>query len=174
MNLDSPTAQTVLATARRENAAAERRCRALFEWSAASRALHAALQRELARAGLTETGFAVLAMMFANRPRPVLRADLRIGAGLSPARMNDALIRLELSGLVQRRRDPRDRRLAWLQLTSRGAGRIAAALKRYVSAAEVATGRLDRHEIEISLVLSGGLRAGAARLAGEHFTSAAP
>ncbi|HVU23431.1 MAG TPA: MarR family transcriptional regulator [Opitutus sp.] len=83
---------------------------------------------ELARCGFTEPGFAVAAALFARGP--VLRLALAAAAGMSEARTNATLARLEMSQLVQRERDPRDRRVVRLRLTRRGRAQTARALRR--------------------------------------------
>lgn len=167
MHLASLIAQLVLASAEQTGPDAALRCRALLERAATGHALRAALQRELAQAGLTESGFAVMGALRAREPRPVLRSDLGVLAELSPMRATDALTRLEMSGLVQRHRDEADRRLVWLRLTPEGHARIVEALRRYVAAAGSVTESLGAPELETSIEISRQLGAGAARLTRE-------
>jgi DNA-binding MarR family transcriptional regulator len=164
MHLDALPARTLLAAARRDGDDAELRCRALLAQAASERDLQSAFQCELARGGLTASGFAVAAALFAHEPAAVLRADLPTATGLSTMRADDALARLEMSQLVRRERDPQDRRLIWLRLTPAGRERIAGAIDRCVAAARRATAGLSTAELTASLAVSGKLRAGAAHL----------
>ncbi len=172
MHPDSIPAQTLLAAARQESPAAELRCRALLSRSVSVHETRAALQGELARCGLTESGFAVMAVLYAHEPGPVLRSDLGLAAGLSPMRTTDALTRLEMSRLVRRQRDSQDRRLLWLRLTPEGVERTALALRRYVAGAGLATESLDEQELTACLTTSDKLRAGAALLAADAAAAA--
>lgn len=167
MNFDQLPAQLLLATAHDAGADTALRCRALLERAATGRELQAAFRGELARAGLTEPGFAVLAALCAQESNALLRSDLPVAAGLSPIRATDALTRLEMSGLVRRHRDPQDRRLVWLRLTPAGQQVGRDALRRCLAAAATVTAPLDAHELEASLTISAKLRQGAGRLARE-------
>jgi len=130
VQLDSITAQTLLASAREAGLEAEMRCLALLAHGATGQALHAAFQLELARSGLTEPGFGLLSVLYAHDPELTLRSDLAVTAGLSPMRTDDALTRLEMSRLVRRHRDAKDRRLVWLTLTDAGREQVSGALHR--------------------------------------------
>ena len=160
MQPDTSPAQILLATARQAGPAAELRCRALLERSASSDALRAALQGELARGGLTESGFRVLAVLRAHAPAAVRRAAVAVAAGLPSPHATDALTRLEMSHLVQRERDARDRRLVWLRLTPAGAEQIDAAIRRYVAGIVAVTESLAEPELAACIATSEKLRAG--------------
>ncbi|HEY4246335.1 MAG TPA: hypothetical protein VGM64_05725 [Lacunisphaera sp.] len=164
MQLDSLPAQTLLATARQSGSAVELRCLALLARASAGMAIHVAMQRDLARSGLTEAGFGILSVLLAHDPESVLRSDLAVAAGLSPMRTDDALTRLEMSRLVQRHRDAADRRLVWLRLTNGGRTQITDALQRYVTGTALITESLNEQEVAASIGISAKLREGAARL----------
>lgn len=172
MHPDALPARTLLAAARRDGDDAELRCRALLAQAASERELQSAFQCELARGGLTASGFAVAAALFAHEPAPLLRAGLATAAGLSALRADDALARLEMSQLVRRERDPRDRRLIWLRLTPAGRERITGAIRRCIAGARRATAALSTAELTASLSVSGKLRAGATDLAQPSANSA--
>jgi DNA-binding MarR family transcriptional regulator len=164
MQLDSLPAQILLATARQGGSAAELRCLALLARASAGLAIQAAMQRDLARSGLTEPGFGILSVLLAHDPEALLRSDLAVAAGLSPMRTDDALTRLEMSQLVQRHRDAGDRRLVWLHLTEAGRTQITDALQRYVAGSALVTESLNEQELAASIEISARLRQGAARL----------
>lgn len=173
MQLDSLPAQMLLATARQAGSAAELRCFALLARASTGVAIQAAMQRDLARSGLTEPGFGILSVLLAHDPEAVLRSDLAVAAGLSPMRTDDALTRLEMSRLVQRHRDAEDRRLVWLHLTDAGKTRITGALRRYVTGSVLVTESLNEQELAASIEISTKLGQGAARLSVEPLISAA-
>ena len=173
MQLDSLPAQTLLAAARQAGSAPEIRCIALLAQAATGYALHSAFQRELARCGLTQSGFDILTVLLAHEPEAVLRSDLAVAAGLSSMRTDDALIRLEMSQLVQRKRDGQDRRLVWLRLTDAGREQVTEALRRYVAGASLVTEAMEERELSASIAISGKLRLGAARLSLEPAFSTA-
>jgi DNA-binding MarR family transcriptional regulator len=133
MPADILITQLLLATARRKGPAVELRCRAVLERVTSGRELHTALQRELAGGGLTESGFRVMAALFAREPEALLRSVLAGATGLTPVRADDALLRLEMSGLVCRQRDVRDRRVVWLRLTAGGLAQAADVVQRFVA-----------------------------------------
>lgn len=162
---DSPLSLALLAAARRDGNAAELRCRMLLERANASRAWQVALQHALARAGLTEAGFAVLTVLLARHPEAIPRTHLAAAAELSPTRTADALLRLELSGLIERARDGQRGRAFALRLTAAGAKQIATALRSYVQAAKAVTGQLAPEEVASAIATSAKIQHGAARVA---------
>jgi DNA-binding MarR family transcriptional regulator len=163
----------LLTTARHAGPTAELRCLALLACVSAGAAIHAAMQRDLARSGLTEPGFGILSVLLAQDPEAVLRSDLAVAAGLSPMRTDDALTRLEMSRLVQRHRDAGDRRLVWLRLTDAGKTRITDALRQYVAGTALATESFNEQEFAASIEISAKLRQGAARLSADPLISIA-
>jgi len=167
MHPDTLPAQILLAAARQAGPVAELRCRALLERAACSDALHAALQRELARGGLTESGFRVLAVLRAHAPAPVRRPEVEAAAGLAPQHAADVLTRLEMSHFVRRHLDGRDRRLVWLRLTPAGEAQIDTAIRRYVAGVMAVTEPLAEPDLAACLTLSEKLRTGLDRRAAQ-------
>ena len=160
MHPDTSPARILLAAARQAGPAAELRCRALLERSACSDALRAALQHELARGGLTESGFRVLAVLQARAPAAVCRSEVAAAAGLSSPHAAAALTRLEMSHFVRRHQDGRNRRLVWLRLTPAGEAQIDAAIRGYVAGVMAVTEPLAEPDLAACLALSAKLRTG--------------
>jgi DNA-binding MarR family transcriptional regulator len=99
------------------------------------------LERELTRSAHTEPGFRILARL-AGAAAPGLGArDLARQLRLSPAAVDSVLGRLEVSGLIQRRCAPGNRRSLVISLTpagrasfSAGRARLRTSLKRLCAA----------------------------------------
>ena len=112
----------------------------------------------------------MLTVLRASEPNAVLRSDLGSAAELSPMRTDDALSRLEASQLVQRTRDPADRRMILLRLTAAGRDQVERALDRYVSAAATVTQEIDDADLTAGLNVSEKLRRGASSLNAEKLS----
>ncbi|MGH8162380.1 MAG: MarR family winged helix-turn-helix transcriptional regulator [Gammaproteobacteria bacterium] len=162
MRSDASLAIALLAAARHDSDSAEQCCRLLLDRAVASDAWRRARQTALARAGLTETGFAVLVVLWRRSPPPQGRGALAAAAELSPACAADALLRLEVSGLVER--ELRHGRRAFWQLTTAGLRQVAAGLDCYVQAVKSVTRQLSAAEIGAAMTVAGKIRDGAAEL----------
>jgi DNA-binding MarR family transcriptional regulator len=142
-----------VAVARQRQGLDAARCQLVFEHLSTSHALQAALHRVLAGFQLSDLQFGVLVAMFTLDPEPVAPADLADYNAVSRAAVTEALVRLELLGLVARTRDQADRRVFHLSLTPAGRTTINDAIVRYLRA----VGESARH-VETS-ALSGLLAA---------------
>ena len=150
----------LLAAARKVGPREELNCQAMLEYAATSRTLQTVLQRELAHAGLTEPGFAILAALRTSESETLFRSDIGPATGLSPMRVENAVSRLETSRLVDRQRDPAERRLVLLRLTSAGRERVDHALAHYVSTITQVMRFLDPAELSAVLDLGVKIRGG--------------
>ncbi|HEY1421576.1 MAG TPA: MarR family transcriptional regulator [Candidatus Dormibacteraeota bacterium] len=83
--------------------------------------------RALAGVGLTMKGYAALATLMSDGPVSQQRLSQRIR--MDPATMVDVIDTLELSGHIQRRRNPEDRREYGLHTTPKGRALFARAQK---------------------------------------------
>lgn len=129
--------RTLLAVARQRDGLDEAQCRLVLECLAAAEGVESVLQRQLAAGGLSEHQFGVLVALFALDPAAATPADLAHHAGTTRSAMTALLDNLEARGLVARRRDTRDRRLIYVQLTPAGQTTANAALMDYLRAANV-------------------------------------
>jgi DNA-binding MarR family transcriptional regulator len=159
--MTSTVSNTLLAAARKSGSTEELRCQALLEYAATTQAFQTALQRDLALAGLTEPGFAILATLRASKEQALYRSDLGSVTGLSPMRVESAVSRLETSRLVDRHRDPADRRLVLLRLNAMGRERLEHALRQYVVTVTNIMGSLNPADLSACLELSEKIRGGA-------------
>lgn len=150
----------LLAAARTSGPKEELSCQALFDYASTTQSLQTALQRDLARAGLTEPGFSILATLRASESEALFRSDLGSATGLSPMRVEHAVSRLETSHLVDRQRDPADRRLVILRLTPTGRERVDHALRHYVATVVQVMRFLDLADLSACLDLGVKIRGG--------------
>lgn len=114
---------------------------------AATDAARAELRRQLAAQGLTELGFEVLTTMQAQGSSEVPPSVIADSTGILRGTLTDVLVRLELSGLITRRRSSTDRRQFFAELTSLGRKRCAAASDHYCSAIVDLMGKLSSTEL---------------------------
>jgi len=159
-----PFSEILLSAARTSGPTEELRCQALLEYASTTQLLQTALQRDLARAGLTEPGFKILATLRASESEALFRSDLGSATGLSPMRVENAVSRLETSHLVDRQRDPADRRLVWLRLTPTGRERVDHALRHYVATVTKVMRFLDLTDLSACLDSSAKIRGGTVAL----------
>jgi DNA-binding MarR family transcriptional regulator len=116
--------RTLLTIARQRDGLDEARCRVVLEFLDAAGSVDGVLQRQLTELGLSEHKFSVLVALFALDPAAATPADLSVHTGVTRSAMTALLDALETRGLVVRRRDTRDRRVVYVELTD--AGRVAA------------------------------------------------
>lgn len=113
--------------------ALELRFRALLDFMAASEDVRHALRCQLALKGLTIEGFLALAAMRSAEPGAVTPSALARTVGTTRALLSHTLMRLEISNLISRDREVRDRRVdrrvVWVCLTPAGRTTIDDALK---------------------------------------------
>ena len=76
------------------------------------------LRRTNSDAGLTPTETSGLGVV--RRSGPIRLHDLATSEGLHPTMASRVVAGLERSGVVRRRRDPADRRVAWVEMTAAG------------------------------------------------------
>lgn len=139
-----------LAHARHRSPADERKCRALLDLLETGQVLDRALRRELGASGLTESGFLVLARLIANGPRDGdARTCLAQSLRVSRPALAGVLGRLEISGLVTRRRPLRDRGDLSIMATDLGRKVFSNALARSSDAFLRAAGTLDDRDTGI-------------------------
>lgn len=115
------------------------------------RALRAGRQQAATRHGLSLLGVIVLEALADERPRRV--GDLAAELDVSQPTASDALAALQKRGLVQRQRDPDDRRGTFITLTGTGtnlAGVIADELAPLLAAD---TGSLDERGVALRVLL---------------------
>ena len=101
---------------------------------AATDSARAELRRQLAAQGLTELGFEVLTTMQSQESSEVPPSLIADTTGILRGTLTDVLVRLEMSGLITRRRSSTDRRQFFAELTALGRKRCAAASEHYCSA----------------------------------------
>ena len=138
---DSLACRTLVSVARQRRGLDAGRCQLVFEHLDTAHFVQAALQRTLAEFHLSELQFAVLVVLFALDPEPIMPADLADYTAVSRAAITDALVRLEALQFVSRTRDTTDRRVFQLQLTALGRTTVDDALVRYLTT----VGRVARH-----------------------------
>lgn len=136
-----------LALARDRSPSDEQKCRALLNLLDAGHALGQGLRRELGVNGLTESGFLVLAHLIStgsdeNDPQAELAQSLR----LSRPALAEILGRLEISGLVTRKRSPQGQGPLTIRPTALGRQIFSTALSRVLDAFVRAAGTLDDRE----------------------------
>jgi DNA-binding MarR family transcriptional regulator len=141
-----------------------RQQRAWRSFLAASRLLHAELDRELQRdSGMPHTYYEILVRL-SEAPERVLRmSELADASESSRSRLSHAVSRLEEAGWVVRETCATDRRGAYARLTDEGFAAVAAAAPSHVaSVRRLLIDRLTEEQLEhlrqISDVVLGGLR----------------
>ncbi|MDR1279935.1 MAG: MarR family transcriptional regulator [Opitutaceae bacterium] len=115
----------------------EPRCRTLLAFLHTSDRIRAYLKHSLSTQQLTETGFRILATLFAHEDAPLSPTQISSLASMWPPTVTDVLTRLEISGLIVRERSTTDRRQILTRLTP--AGR-----KHYTSAVDHLVGDMVR------------------------------
>ncbi|HEV7677674.1 MAG TPA: MarR family transcriptional regulator [Candidatus Dormibacteraeota bacterium] len=85
-----------------------------------TRMMQVALDRRLARHGISFSQMAVLIRFWEAAPRPVSQAQLTIDLGMERSSMSTLLATLERGGLILGQEDPQDRRRRLLALTAAG------------------------------------------------------
>jgi DNA-binding MarR family transcriptional regulator len=157
----TPFSKILLAAARKSGPQEALRCQVLLDYASTTQSLQTAVQRDLALAGLTEPGFAILAAMRASESEELFRSALGSATGLSPMRVENAVSRLETSHLVDRHRDTADRRLVLLRLTPMGREQVDQALGHYVATVTKIMRFLDLTDLSACLDLGVKIRGGA-------------
>jgi DNA-binding MarR family transcriptional regulator len=82
--------------------------------------MQVALDRRLARHGISYSQMAVLIRFWEASPRPVSQAQLTTDLGMERSSMSTLLATLERAGLIVGNEDPQDRRRRLLALTTQG------------------------------------------------------
>jgi DNA-binding MarR family transcriptional regulator len=82
--------------------------------------MQVALDRRLARHGISYSQMAVLIRFWEAAPRPVSQAQLTTDLGMERSSMSTLLATLERAGLILGQEDPQDRRRRLLALTPQG------------------------------------------------------
>ena len=137
MAVETLVLRTLLTVARQRDGLDESRCRFVLEFLDAAGSVDGVLQRQLAELGLTEHKFSVLVALFALDPAAATPADLSVHTGVTRSAMTALLDALEARGLVRRRRDTRDRRVVYVELSDAGRTAANTALMAYLRAADM-------------------------------------
>jgi MarR family 2-MHQ and catechol resistance regulon transcriptional repressor len=119
--------------------------RALDSLLRAETAVRRRLAGELAREGVSASGFAMLVVLVTAGGELELRA-LRRRLGASKANASEVLSTLEIRGLVARRRTSHDRRAAVITLTARGGELVDRLFPEHTGRVRDAFAVLDEHE----------------------------
>jgi len=101
------------------------------------------LRRQLAAQGLTELGFEVLTAMLSQASPEVLPSAISDATGILRGTLAEVLVRLEVSGLITRRRNKSDRRQLFAELTPLGRKRCQLASQHYCGAINEYMCKLD-------------------------------
>lgn len=117
---DSLAFRTMVAMARQRPEFNEQSCRALLEMVAVTDEIRALIHRELRPFSLTEAQFAVLLVLLALDPEPVLPSTLADHAGVTRASVTEVLDHLQSLGLTARQHSKDDRRNRLITLTAEG------------------------------------------------------
>jgi DNA-binding MarR family transcriptional regulator len=110
----------------------------------AQHALWIALEAELAPLEITASQFGVLRLIEVQPG--ATGADLAQDSMYSPQSTHQMLVTLEASGLIERRRDPADRRLRRVYVTAAGANTLAEAHRRAIAIEERMMHGLTDHQ----------------------------
>ena len=110
-----------------------------------AKALLARVERGLASAGLTATQFGVLATLLHNGARS--QRELSREVLTSPGNMTELIDRLEQRGLVQRARQPSDRRAMQVVLTPAGKALAEPLFARHAGDVAAIMGGLTSEEL---------------------------
>lgn len=128
----------------------EQKCRALLNLLNAGHALDQGLRCELGANGLTESGFLILAHLIpAGSDKGDPQAELAQSLRLSRPALAEVLGRLEVSGLVTRKRSPQGQGPLTIRPTTLGRQIFSTALSRVLDAFVRAAGTLDERETAI-------------------------
>lgn len=111
----------------------------------ATRSVVAHVEPRLAAEGLTPTQFGVLEAVLHLGPLPQRELGRKILT--SPGNLSDVVDKLVRRGLVRRARDPRDRRLACVELTDDGRGLILRLFPLHAADIAGAMAGLDGNEL---------------------------
>lgn len=111
---------------------------------AATDAARGELKRQLGAQGLTELGFEVLSTMYSQPEPAVLPSAISDATGILRGTLTDVLLRLEMSGLITRRRSSGDRRQVFAELTPLGRKRCESASAQYCAAIVSIMQKLER------------------------------
>lgn len=137
----------LLELARRDGLRQQSGCAALLELLATSAALVEALRHELGRRGVSPAGFGILTLLERREVEPLGTGDLAEHLHLPAATVSETLARLELDGLVSRRRRPGNRRHNTVELTAAGTHAINALLHHLAAELHRLTVPLNREEL---------------------------
>jgi len=105
------------------------------------------LRRQLAAQGLTELGFEVLTAMVSQPSPEVLPSVISDSTGILRGTLTEVLVRLEVSGLITRRRSQADRRQFFAELTPLGRKRCEMASEHYCRAINDLMCKLDHSSL---------------------------
>ncbi len=166
--------RTLLNVARQRTGLDEAGCRLVLDYLAAAQSVEGVLQRRLAAIGFSEHQFGVLVALFALDPAASTPADLAHHAGTTRSAMTALLDNLETRDLLSRRRDTRDRRLVYVQLTPAGQTAANAALMDYLRAANELAGLVAPADQAALLQASTRIQAAANRISSANASATVP
>ena len=143
--LHSPSAIAAALRAAPKAGASDRETRidVFIKLLAATDAARTELRRQLAAQGLTELGFEVLTAMQSQSSPEVPPSVISDATGILRGTLTDVLVRLEICGLITRRRNSTDRRQFFAELTPLGRKRCGAASEHYCGAIVDLMAKLD-------------------------------
>jgi len=137
----------MLAKAGEQSPEVELKCHALIGLLQACHSLQRALRREIAPNSLTESGFGILACLDQHELLPANSQALARELSLSPPVVVATLGRLEISGLVTRKRSLKDRRVLALRITAAGRRAFADTRSHYLNCITGVMSVLDPHDV---------------------------
>lgn len=117
---DTLAFNTLATMARQRLGLEESSCVALLSLLTSSALLDAALRHQLEEAGLTDSKFGVLVVLFNLHPRATCPADLAAYTGYTRSSISDAVHELHAAGYVAVDRATDDARNVEVRLTARG------------------------------------------------------
>ena len=117
---DTLAFRTLVTMARQRPEFDEPRCHALLEMVATTDKIRALVRNELQSIDLTEVQFAVLVVLLALDPEPVLPTTLAEHTCVTRAAITDAIDHLQALALAERRHSKTDRRNRLITLTKSG------------------------------------------------------
>jgi DNA-binding MarR family transcriptional regulator len=135
IDFESQSARTLLALAGCRSGIDTARCELAFSYLGAAARMRCGVRSALARHQLSDLQFAILVVLFEAEPEPIPMAILADHAGVSRSAVTDALDGLEISGLANRARDRRDRRIIQARITAAGCEKTDQAINDYLGAA---------------------------------------
>jgi len=139
----SAIAAALRAASKSDSTDAELRIDLFIKLLAATDAARMELRRQLAAQGLTELGFEVLTSMRSQTSSEVPPSVIADSTGILRGTLTEVLVRLEVSGLITRRRSSSDRRQFFAEMTPLGQKRCAAASEHYCGAIVEIMQKLD-------------------------------